>query len=55
MQTIVLKTAPEIKAVIRAAFPGYRKLNAFLSVFGEHGKSVEIESLADRIGKLEGE
>jgi hypothetical protein len=34
MQTVTLKTAPEVKAVVLAAFPGYRKHNAFLSTFG---------------------
>jgi hypothetical protein len=34
MQTVTLKTAPEVKAVVLAAFPGYRKQNAFLSAFG---------------------
>jgi hypothetical protein len=34
MQTVTLKTAPEVKAVVLAAFPGYRKHNAFLSAFG---------------------
>ena len=33
MQTIQLKTAPEVRRVIAAAFPSYRKQAAFLSVF----------------------
>jgi hypothetical protein len=40
MQTVELKTAPEVKALIQRAFPGYKKHSAFLSVFGEHGKSI---------------
>ena len=40
MQTIALKTAPEIARVIRTAFPLYKKHNAFLSVFSEYGVSV---------------
>jgi hypothetical protein len=34
MQTVTLKSAPEVKAVVLAAFPAYRKQNAFLSAFG---------------------
>ena len=33
METVTLKTAPEVTNVIRAAFPSYRKHKAFLSVF----------------------
>jgi len=32
-QTIELKSAPEVKAVVLAAFPSYRKQKATLSVF----------------------
>jgi hypothetical protein len=34
MHTVTLKTAPEVKAVVLAAFPSYRKQNVFLSAFG---------------------
>jgi hypothetical protein len=34
MHTVTLKIAPEVKAVVLAAFPAYRKQNAFLSAFG---------------------
>jgi hypothetical protein len=34
MHTVTLKSAPEVKAVVLAAFPSYRKHNAFLSAFG---------------------
>ncbi|MGD0135272.1 MAG: hypothetical protein ABSE57_24765 [Bryobacteraceae bacterium] len=34
MHTVTLKTALEVKAVVLAAFPAYRKQNAFLSAFG---------------------
>jgi hypothetical protein len=40
MQTISLKTAPELKRVVLAAFPGYRKQNVFLSAFYEGGMNV---------------
>jgi hypothetical protein len=43
MQTINLKLAPEVKAVIQAAFPGYKKHSAFLSEFS----SVSINSYWD--------
>jgi hypothetical protein len=33
MQTIELKTAPEVKRIVTAAFPGYKKHKAYLSVF----------------------
>jgi hypothetical protein len=33
MNTISLKTAPEVKRVVTAAFPSYKKHSAFLSVF----------------------
>jgi len=42
--TITLKSAPEVKAVILAAFPSYRKLKATLSVF--HG-GININSYWD--------
>jgi hypothetical protein len=34
MHTVTLKSAPEVKAVVLAAFPAYRKQSAFLSAFG---------------------
>jgi len=40
MQTIELRTAPEVRRAVVAAFPNYRKHNAFLSVFPESGLSV---------------
>lgn len=45
-QTIDLKSAPEVKRVICAAFPGYKKHNAYLSEFSE-GSSVTINSFWD--------
>ena len=45
MNTIELKTAPEVKRVITAAFPSYKKHAAFLSAFGECG--VNINSFWD--------
>lgn len=45
-QKIDLKSAPEVKRVICAAFPGYKKHNAFLSEFSE-GSSVTINSYWD--------
>lgn len=33
LQAIELRTAPEVKAVVLAAFPSYRKRSAFLSAF----------------------
>lgn len=33
IQTVTLKTSPEVKRVILAAFPSYKKHSAFLSVF----------------------
>jgi hypothetical protein len=45
MQTISLKAAPEVQQVIRAAFPGYKKHNAFLSAFYESG--VQVNSFWD--------
>ena len=35
LQKIELKTAPEVLRVVRAAFPNYKKHNAFLSSFSE--------------------
>lgn len=40
MQTIELKNAPDLKRLVLAAFPDYRKKSVFLSVFGEHGVNV---------------
>lgn len=40
MQRVTLKTAPELKALVLTAFPSYKKHDVFLSVFGEHGKSI---------------
>lgn len=40
MQTIELKSAPELKRLVLAAFPDYRKKSVFLSVFGERGVNV---------------
>lgn len=34
MNRITLQSAPEVQRVVRAAFPSYRKHNAFLSEFG---------------------
>lgn len=45
MQTIELRTAPEVRRAIVAAFPAYRKHNAFLSVFPESG--VQVNSFWD--------
>jgi hypothetical protein len=38
--TIELKTAPELKRLVTAAFPGYKKHRAFLCVFGERGHNI---------------
>ena len=35
-----LRNAPEVKRVIQAAFPEYRKLKAYLSAFPEGGKQI---------------
>lgn len=43
MQTVVLKAAPEVQRVVRAAFPSYKKHNAFLSVFN----GVQVNSYWD--------
>lgn len=40
MQTLSMKQHPEIARIVRAAFPGYKKHNVFLSAFGEHGHSI---------------
>jgi hypothetical protein len=40
MQVIELRNYPDLKAVIQAAFPDYRKKKAFVSVFGEHGETI---------------
>lgn len=45
MQTINLQSAPEVKRVILAAFPSYKKHNAFLSAFYESG--VQVNSFWD--------
>lgn len=38
--TIELKNYPEIKAVILAAFPNYRKKTASIDLFSEYGHSI---------------
>jgi hypothetical protein len=45
METVNLKSSPEVHRVITAAFPGYKKHNAFLSAFSDCG--VEINSYWD--------
>ena len=40
MQTLELKHYPEVKALVTAAFPGYRKLKAYVSVFPSCGKGI---------------
>lgn len=40
MNRIELKTAPEVKQVVLAAFPSYRKHTAFLSVFPQSGTQI---------------
>ena len=45
MITVDLKTNPDLKRIITAAFPGYKKHKAFISAFGEHG--VNINSFWD--------
>lgn len=40
METVALKNHPEIKAVVKAAFPGYKKHNAWLLVMGPSGKRI---------------
>lgn len=37
---VELKSAPDIRRVVLSAFPSYRKHNAYISVFGEHGKTI---------------
>ena len=34
MQNVILKQAPEVMRIIKAAFPGYKKHSAYLSEFG---------------------
>jgi hypothetical protein len=45
MQTVELKSVPDLKRVIVAAFPTYKKTKALVSVFGDHG--VQINSYWD--------
>lgn len=40
MQTIELKTAPELRRIVLAAFPSYRKHKVFLSVFSTRGERI---------------
>lgn len=41
MTVIDLKTNPDIKRVVQAAFPGYKRHKAWVSVFSqEHGKNI---------------
>lgn len=40
LEPIALKTAPELKRVITAGFPSYKKLRAFLSAFPERGMGI---------------
>lgn len=40
LQTVELKEHPEVKRVILAAFPGYKKHYAFVSEFGPNGHSI---------------
>ena len=40
LEPITLKTAPELKRVITAGFPSYKKLRAYLSTFPEHGMGI---------------
>lgn len=40
LEPITLKTAPELKRVISAGFPSYKKLRAFLSAFPESGMNI---------------
>ena len=39
-ERIELKAHPEVKRVILAAFPGYKKHNAYMQEFGPSGKSI---------------
>ena len=40
-QIITLKTAPELKALLKRALPGYKKHNVFLSEFStQHGVNI---------------
>ena len=45
IEAIDVKSAPEVKRVILAAFPEYRKQRLYLTVFPEHG--VQINSYWD--------
>ena len=40
MITVTLKDSPDVRRVVQVAFPAYKKHSAFLSAFGEHGKSI---------------
>lgn len=40
MKTIDLKSHPELKRLVQAAFPTYKKHNAFVSAFSEHGVNI---------------
>ena len=39
-QRVKLKDSPEVKRVVLAAFPGYRKRQAVLCLFGSYGRSI---------------
>ncbi len=39
-QMIALKEHPEVKRIILAAFPGYKKHRAFICTFGQSGHSI---------------
>jgi len=45
MESYLLKEHPELSAVIRAAFPAYRKTKAYLSMFS--GNGIDINSYWD--------
>lgn len=40
LETIELKTSPELKKLIQSAFPSYKKQKAFLSAFPENGMNI---------------
>lgn len=40
LQTVELRSRPDISRIVRAAFPQYRKRSAFVSEFGDRGKTI---------------
>lgn len=40
MDTVTLKSSPGLKRVLAAAFPNYKKRNAFVSAFSDRGQNI---------------